>query len=101
MSHFYGSISGSARTDATRCGNKRSGILGHIRGWDFGIKVIGSHHEGEDVFDVYLTGGSRNVATRQFVATFRASDLTNAWVRRDMATIIAMETLSDFLESKS
>ena len=59
MSKFYGSIEGSAKTTATRCGSKNSGIESHTRGWDQGIRVAGSVRESErESFEVYLTGGS-------------------------------------------
>ena len=59
-SRFYGSVSGSAASDATRQGTARSGISGHIRGWNLGVQVIG-HADGDaDLFDVYITRGSSN-----------------------------------------
>ena len=41
MSKFYGSITGSAKHAATRCGTKNSGIESHTRGWDQGVRVSG------------------------------------------------------------
>jgi len=38
MSHFYASIKGS-RGEATRLGTPNSGIKGHIRGWNLGVRV--------------------------------------------------------------
>lgn len=57
MSHFYGSIVGS-RGEATLGGSPNSGINGHVRGWDVGVRVSGSVQESEDVFHVFATGGS-------------------------------------------
>jgi hypothetical protein len=60
MSRFYASISGSAKTEATRRGSGKSGIQGHIRGRFRGIRVTGgiNLHTGNDVFYVWVTGGS-------------------------------------------
>ena len=58
MSQFYASIQGN-RGMATRCGTKSSGIEGHIRGWNNGVKVYGYHYDKEgDEFQIYVTGGS-------------------------------------------
>ncbi len=57
MSQFYASIRGN-RGEATRMGSRASGISGHIRGWDVGVRVSGWDRFGDDVFDIYTTGGS-------------------------------------------
>ncbi len=59
MSRFYASIQGN-RSAATRQGTAASGIAGHIRGWDIGVKVEGHDYDGEDVF----LGRVRSVAGR-------------------------------------
>ena len=60
MSHFYSSIQGG-RGEATRCGDKHSGIQGHIRGWRSGVQVWGEvSQEGEDRFRISVTNGSYN-----------------------------------------
>ena len=41
MSRFYASINGSAKNEATRQGTVKTGIKGHVRGWDAGVKVSG------------------------------------------------------------
>ena len=65
MSQFYGSIKGN-RGEATRCGSKASGIVGHIRGWDQGVKVIGHVDEnGAEVFEVIVSGGSNGGSSDQ------------------------------------
>lgn len=59
MSHFYGSMDGSAKTTATRCGTKSSGIGAHIRGWDSGVEIDGYvDDDRRDVFLIRMTGGS-------------------------------------------
>ena len=58
MSHFYGSVMGSARTEATRRGGAVNGLDAHVRGWDLGVYVAARHVEGVDVFYLYETKGS-------------------------------------------
>lgn len=65
MPKFYGSIKGKAKTMATRSADKV--IVGHIRGWDHGIRVIGYHEDDEDCFDVYLTKGSNEPNTQMLI----------------------------------
>jgi len=63
MSRFYANIEGQSKTQATRQGSKKSGIRGHIRGWNLGIEVSGYPTiEGSDLdsFNIYITGGSKN-----------------------------------------
>lgn len=57
MSHFYGSMDGSAKTTATRCGTSDSGIRAHVRGWDTGVYIDGTNPNG-DQFDIQATYGS-------------------------------------------
>ena len=58
MAHFYASIQGN-RGEQTRTGTPHSGITGHIRDWNMGIRVIGScDTEKASEFKVYLTKGS-------------------------------------------
>ncbi|MGE0278325.1 MAG: hypothetical protein AB7R40_23260 [Nitrospiraceae bacterium] len=57
MARFYASIQG-ARGEATRMGSVASGISGHIRGWDVGVRVEGVSAEGVDAFNVFATFGS-------------------------------------------
>lgn len=57
MSHFYASIQGQKGL-ATRCGSKSSGIVGHIRTWEFGIEVQIQHVNGKDIAYLYKTSGS-------------------------------------------
>ena len=79
MSRFYASIQGN-RGEATRMGGKGSGITGHIRGWDVGIRVIGHvsyllDEQDNDVFTVYLTFGSNGGGNDKIIGTFTAADL--------------------------
>ena len=82
MSKFYGSITGSAKTAATRCGSKNSGIESHTTGWDQGGRVSGwtadtiPIGESEKIskadverFDIYLTGGSAAKSNDKYIGS--------------------------------
>jgi hypothetical protein len=64
MSRFYASIKGS-RGEATRQGTPKSGIAGHVRGWDVGaaveIRAIGEI----DIVYIYATEGSNGGRVRE------------------------------------
>jgi len=61
MSRFYGSVRGSAASEAARQGSAGSGIEGHIRGWEMGIEVrMGVDPTGADVAQVFITRGSNS-----------------------------------------
>jgi len=68
MSRFYGSLQGN-RGEVTRGGSKRSGIRGHIRGWNVGVKVVCSFdfENMRDVCRVYKTGGSTGATPEDFI----------------------------------
>ena len=69
MSHFYANIQGN-RGEATRQGTRNSGIWGHIRGWDLGIKVYGFvDKEGKDSFLIYKTSGSNGGGSDELITT--------------------------------
>lgn len=70
MARFYGELSGIAR--ATARGGSKTGIDGHIRGWNIGVKVLGGVDEtGHDVFYVYQTSGSHNTRKDILLAIVR------------------------------
>ena len=63
MSRFYGIVQGN-RGEATRGGSAGSGIQGHVRGWDIGIKVhCYVDDNGKDVCEAWTTGGSHSPST--------------------------------------
>ena len=74
MSRFYASIKGS-RGEATRQGGEKSGILGHIRGWDFGVEVVGYvNSKGQDEFSINLTGGSNGSMRPVHLGDYKRED---------------------------
>ena len=75
MAHFYGEVTGSAASPATRGGGKKSGITGHIRGWNAGAYVEVNHVDGEDVVTVYATKGSSSGGAEKRIAKFTADTL--------------------------
>jgi len=56
MSKFYGVIDGSAKTQATRCGTARSGLVTHAASWAGAIMVaIWEDSGGVEQFSVEMT----------------------------------------------
>jgi len=71
MSRFYASIQGN-RGMATRQGTPKSGMEGHVRGWNIGARVtcyVGD--DGKDRVRVTLTGGSSNPFSKRDLGTFK------------------------------
>lgn len=68
MSRFYGSLDGSARTQATRQGTVKSGLVGHVHGWNVGVQVMMDvDAEDRDHAHIYITGGSNGHSPDTFV----------------------------------
>ena len=55
MSHFYGTLSGQARTQATRRGSKNSGITTYTAGWNGAIRCSTYVKDEVDYVRVELT----------------------------------------------
>ena len=80
MARFYAEIQGN-RGLASRMGTPNSGIWGHIRGWDSGVKVICSvDEEGADVVSVYATGGSNGSCRERLIAQVYADKRNGPWI---------------------
>lgn len=74
MSRFYAEIQGN-RGQATRGGSGKSGISGHIRGWNVGIRVWGHiNSKGQDEFVVYLTSGSNGSRAERMIGCYTEKD---------------------------
>ena len=55
MAKFYGTVSGSASTEATRCGSASSGITTHAASWAGAIRVdVGVDSDGTECFTVSM-----------------------------------------------
>jgi len=75
MSHFYGEIHGQAKTPATRRGSKASGLEGHLRGWNIGVRVVLEHKEDiGDVIYIYRTSGSNGGSNDVLIATLKEKE---------------------------
>lgn len=76
MAQFYASIQGN-RGQATRMGTKKSGMSGHIRGWNIGCRVYMHYNEEtkQDECTVSITSGSKGNGGFYDVGTFTAVDL--------------------------
>jgi hypothetical protein len=58
MARFYGTVSGQAKTTATRRGSARSGLETQCNGWNCGVTVEADGYDSFDFFHIYLTTGS-------------------------------------------
>jgi hypothetical protein len=75
MSRFYANIQGN-RGEATRQGTEKSGLYGHIRGWNVGISVqCFVDPYGKDAIRVSLTSGSGGGKTSRTIGIYRQEDL--------------------------
>jgi hypothetical protein len=74
MAHFRGTIQGQ-RGSASRLGSARSGLTINANGWDFGVKVILREKDGQDVADIFLTGGSHDAAIPVYVGSHTVASL--------------------------
>ena len=75
MAHFIGDVQGSTTT-ASRIGGKKSGISGHIRGWNIGAMVICKYDPktDKDTVYVYKTTGSSGSGRNELIARFEEED---------------------------
>lgn len=71
MTQFYASIQGNS-SRATCMGSKSSGIMGHIRGWDVGVRVYIEHDKERklDIVRVYKTSGCNDGNPDSLIAAF-------------------------------
>jgi len=71
MAHFYATASGSAKTEATRCGTKNSGLYATANGWDIGgeIELKYDSNLDTDIVKLYTTTGS-NGNRRKLVMSY-------------------------------
>lgn len=67
MAHFHGTIQGQ-RGQASRLGNRHSGLTVKANGWTVGATVDITHENGKDVVRVYRTNGSAPDAKSELVA---------------------------------
>ena len=58
MTHFYATLTGKAKSDATACAHKTGSIQAHIKTYSSGIFVTVMNNGNEDEFFVYKTNGT-------------------------------------------
>ena len=69
MARFKGKVVGM-KGEASRLGSEKNGLDVHADGWASGVHVRAFvNDEGQDCFDVFLTGGSKGWVDRELVAT--------------------------------
>jgi hypothetical protein len=74
MSRFYANIKGN-RSPVTCRGDAKSGVSGHLRGWDIGVYVEAYVDEqGDDAVRVEITGGSNRTSSLKKLGTFKISN---------------------------
>ncbi len=96
MSRFFADIQGS-RGQATKQGTISSGIVGHIRGWNIGVRVsCFVDKDGNDRIRIYKTGGSNGGYVETLLAEFGENDkddITRAKIVKKLGQqLIDMET---------
>lgn len=67
MARFWGSLKGR-KGEATRLGDSNSGLKAQINGWDLGIEVQVEAEDDKDVFEIWITSGSRRQRAAMFLA---------------------------------
>ena len=71
MSRFYANIQGN-RGPASRGGSEKSGIEGHIRGWNIGARVrVDVDDLGRDTVTIHITVGSNGHSPEKFVGKWQ------------------------------
>lgn len=75
MAQFRAVIYGQ-RGQASRLGGKSSGITAQVNGWNLGVTVeaVFDKATGQDVFNVYRTGGSNGGAGAVKIAEVKAGE---------------------------
>lgn len=75
MAHFYAHIQGT-RGEATRCGDKKSGIDGHVRRWNIGARVVLRYNNKteKDECTIYLTSGSNGNHASVIIGSYTEED---------------------------
>lgn len=73
MARFIGYVQGQSG-ETSRIGSPRSGIRAQAQGWNVGVRVHGHADGDEDVFDIYMTGGSHAALASRPMGRIRIVD---------------------------
>lgn len=71
MSRFYGTVSGQGRTEASRRGGTKSGLVTYAAGWGGAIKTEVYDDNGVDMFRVILVPWQNSGGDAKVLATGR------------------------------
>lgn len=71
MAQFRATIQGNKGL-ASRLGTKKSGIVATVNGWTIGLKIIAKRANGQDIIEVWYTGGSNDPAVRCLLGTVKS-----------------------------
>jgi len=75
VSRFYGEVKGN-RGITSRMGSVKSGLWGHIRGWDIGVLVnCIVNEDGKDEIIIWRTGGSNAGTQRVLIAEITEDEI--------------------------
>lgn len=58
MTHFYGTLTGKTKSDATACAHKNGSLQAHVKTYTSGIFVTVMNNGKGDEFFVYKTNGT-------------------------------------------
>jgi len=67
MAHFYGGVSGTSKTRATRLGTKNSGLSAFVRGWDIGGNMVLRENNGKDYLSMAVDLGSNHPLNQIYI----------------------------------
>lgn len=72
MARFRGTVVGMKGGEASRLGSEKNGLDVRANGWTSGIHVQAFvNDEGQDCFNVFLTGGSKDQSNKALIAIVR------------------------------
>ena len=76
MSRFYGRVNGQAKTEATRRGGEKSGLVTECNGWHVGVKCMAGVHieDDADTVAIYATGGSTGAVADTYLGQVTVID---------------------------
>ena len=95
MAHFYGKLNGRAKTLATRCGTKNSGITALLNGWDVGVYV--ELKENTMVYKIYFATNGK-IISHELTGMLKAHNVPGATLHKTVGYWQGGKELSYVLE---
>lgn len=72
---FYGTMNNGGKA-ATKGGTAKTGLSGHLRGWNIGAEVsLSVDKDNNDQIEINITRGSENPTTAKRLGTFTLKDI--------------------------